>query len=143
VDEISGRGIGLDAAREAAEKLKGRLEMRSESGLGTTIEIRVPVSLSALMALEVESANTVAAIPIGAVQRTVRIAASDVARSAESETIVFAGEPIPFLSLTKARVAAGDSSARDRKRPEFWPVIGEPPEGRGAIGGEGLREAAK
>ncbi len=98
VDEISGRGIGLDAAREAAERLKGRLELRSEPGAGTTIEIRVPVSLSALMALEVESASTVAAIPISAVRRTIRIAASDVARSAESDTILFDGEPVPFLT---------------------------------------------
>ncbi len=99
IDEISGRGIGLDAARETAERLKGRLDVRSETGRGTTIEIRVPVSLSALMALEVESANTIAAIPISAVRRTVRIAASEVARSAESETILFDGEPVPFLPL--------------------------------------------
>jgi two-component system, chemotaxis family, sensor kinase CheA len=142
VDEISGRGIGLDAAREAAEKLKGRLEIRSEPGAGTTIEIRVPVSLSALMALEVESANTVAAIPISAVRRTVRIAASDVARSADSKTILFDGEPVPFLPLNRALLASAASAALDSKRPAWSAVIVESAGGRAAIAVDRLRAAA-
>jgi two-component system, chemotaxis family, sensor kinase CheA len=142
VDEISGRGIGLDAAREAAERLKGRLELRSEPGAGTTIEIRVPVSLSALMALEVESASTVAAIPISAVRRTVRIPASDVARSAESDTILFEGEPVPFLPLNTALLASAASSALDSKRPAWSAVIVESGAGRAAIAVDRLRAAA-
>jgi two-component system, chemotaxis family, sensor kinase CheA len=141
VDEISGRGIGLDAAREVAERLKGQLELRSEPGVGTTIEIRVPVSLSALMALEVESANTVAAIPISAVRRTVRIAASDVARTVESETILFDGEPVPFLPLNSALTSAVFAS-HDTKRQAWSAVIVESSEGRAAIAVDRLRAAA-
>jgi two-component system chemotaxis sensor kinase CheA len=141
VDEISGRGIGLDAAREVAERLKGQLELRSEPGAGTTIEIRVPVSLSALMALEVESANTVAAIPISAVRRTVRIAASDVARTVESETILFDGEPVPFLPLNSALTSAVFAS-HDTKRQAWSAVIVESSEGRAAIAVDRLRAAA-
>jgi two-component system, chemotaxis family, sensor kinase CheA len=133
VDEISGRGIGLGAAREAAERLKGRLDLRSESGAGTIIEIRVPVSLSALMALEVETANTVAAIPVSAVLRTMRVVAADIARSAESDTIVFDGEPVPFLSLSKVLLASGVSAALDSKRPAWSAVIVESSGGRAAI----------
>jgi two-component system chemotaxis sensor kinase CheA len=141
VDEISGRGIGLDAAREAAERLKGRLELRSETGVGTVIEIRVPVSLSALMALEVETANTVVAIPISAVQRTVRIAASDVARSAESETILFDGEALPFLPLNRALRASAAFTSLDAKRPAWSAVIVEAAGGRAAIAVDRLRAA--
>jgi two-component system chemotaxis sensor kinase CheA len=143
IDEISGRGIGLDAAKEAAERLKGRLDVQSASGRGTTIEIRVPVSLSALMALEVESANTVAAIPISAVRRTVRISASEVARSAESETILFDGEPVPFLPLNRAlSTALLASTALDSKRPAWSAVIVESSAGRAAIAVDRLRAAA-
>ena len=73
VDGISRRGIGLDDACEAAARLKGRLDLRSVRGAGTTIEIRLPVSLSALMALEVESANTIASIPVSSIRQTIRI----------------------------------------------------------------------
>ncbi|HEX4378473.1 MAG TPA: response regulator [Candidatus Acidoferrum sp.] len=142
VDEISGRGIGLDAVQEAATRLKGRLDLRSEPGAGTTIEIRVPVLLSALMALEVESANTVAAIPISAVRRTVRVSAADVARSAESDTILFDGEPAPFLPLNTALLASAASSALDSKRPAWSAVIVESSAGRAAIAVDRLRAAA-
>jgi two-component system chemotaxis sensor kinase CheA len=144
IDEISGRGIGLDVAHETAERMKGRLELRSAPGAGTTIEIRVPVSLSALMALEVESANTIAAIPISAVRRTVRIAASEVARSAESETILFDGEPVPFLPLNRALSSAllgAASSALDSKRLAWSAVIVESASGRAAIAVDRLRAA--
>jgi two-component system chemotaxis sensor kinase CheA len=142
VDEISGRGIGLDAAREAAERLKGRLDLRSEFGAGTIIEIRVPVSLSALMALEVEAANTVAAIPVSAVLRTMRVVSSDIARSAESDTILFDGEPVPFLSLNKMLLAPGGSAGLDSKRPAWSAVIVESSAGRAAIAVDRLRAAA-
>jgi two-component system chemotaxis sensor kinase CheA len=141
VDEISGRGIGLDAAREAAGRLKGRLDIRSESGAGTIIEIRVPVSLSALMALEVEAANTVAAIPVSAVLRTIRMVAADIARSAESDSILFDGEPVPFLPLNAA-LGASAASAVDLRRPAWSAEIVESPGGRAAIGVDRLRAAA-
>jgi two-component system chemotaxis sensor kinase CheA len=142
VDEISGRGIGLDAAREATERLKGRLDLRSESGAGTIVEIRVPVSLSALMALEVETASTVAAIPVSAVLRTMRVVSADIARSAESDTILFDGEPVPFLSLNKVLPTSAASAALDSKRSVWSAVIVESSGGRAAIAVDRLRAAA-
>jgi two-component system, chemotaxis family, sensor kinase CheA len=142
VDGISGRGIGLDAACEAAARLKGRLDLRSEPGAGTTIEIRVPVSLSALMALEVESANTIAAIPVSSIRQTIRISAADIARSVESDTILFDGEPIPFLPLNTALLASAASSALDSKRLAWPAVIVESSAGRAAIAVDRLRAAA-
>jgi two-component system chemotaxis sensor kinase CheA len=143
IDEISGRGIGLDVAHEAAERLKGKLDLRSVPGKGTTIEIRVPVLLSALIGLEVESANTVAAIPISEVKRTVRLSANEVARSADSETILFDGEPVPFLPLNRALntalVSAAGSAALDAKRPVWSAVIVESAGGRAAIAVDRLR----
>ncbi len=50
VDEVSGRGIGLDVVRETAARLKGDVSIHSEAGKGTTLEISVPVSLSSLLA---------------------------------------------------------------------------------------------
>jgi len=142
VDEISGRGIGLDAARGAAERLKGRVELRSERGAGTRVEIRVPVLLSAMMALEVESANTLVAIPIGSVRRTVRVGASEVVRSTECDTILFDGEPVPFLPLNTALLASAAASTLDSKRPAWSAVIVESAAGRAAIAVDRLRAAA-
>src|ERR1035438_2983019 len=48
---ISGRGIGLDIVRELTARLKGEISVETVSGQGTTVEIRVPVSLTSIPAL--------------------------------------------------------------------------------------------
>jgi two-component system chemotaxis sensor kinase CheA len=102
VTEVSGRGIGLDVVREAAARLKGEVILESETGRGTSVEIRVPVSLSSLSALVVEAAGVAAVIPLDAVRRTMRLAGSEIARAPLSDSVVFEGRVIPFLPLAKA-----------------------------------------
>ncbi len=73
VSGISGRGVGLDVVRATVERLGGRVEMRSRSGQGATVELLVPVSLASLPALVVEAGGVAVAIPLDAVQRTLRV----------------------------------------------------------------------
>ncbi len=82
VDEVSGRGIGLDVVRETVTRLKGEVTIRSDHGQGTTVEICVPVSLSSLAALEVDASGTVAAFSLDAVREIKLIPDHDIARSA-------------------------------------------------------------
>jgi two-component system chemotaxis sensor kinase CheA len=131
VDEVSGRGIGLDVVRETATRLKGEVSVRSETGKGTSLEICVPVSLSSLTALEVDAGGTIAALPLDAVCQTVRVTDHDIASSAEKDSIVYEGKVIPFLAL--ARVLRNKTMA-DSKR-HFWSaVIVESSRGLAAIG---------
>ncbi len=102
VTEVSGRGIGLDVVREAAARLKGEVVLESEAGRGTSLELRVPVSLSSLSALVVEASGVAAVVPLDAVRRTMRLARSEIARASSSDSIVFDGKVIPFLPLAKA-----------------------------------------
>jgi two-component system, chemotaxis family, sensor kinase CheA len=102
VTEVSGRGVGLDVVRETAARLKGEATLKSVPGLGVTLEICVPVSLSSLQALLVDAAGVAASVPLHAVRRTLRLADSDIARSADSDTIVYEGNVIPFVPLAKA-----------------------------------------
>jgi two-component system chemotaxis sensor kinase CheA len=101
VTEISGRGVGLDVVREAASRLGGEVRVQTERGEGTTVELAVPVSLSAFDALVVESAGHVAAVPLDAVTRAMRLEPSDFSKTAEGVAIVFEDRPIPFLSLDR------------------------------------------
>jgi two-component system chemotaxis sensor kinase CheA len=102
VTELSGRGIGLDLLRAAAEQLGGHVSIRTGAGTGTTVELVVPVSLASLLALMVEAGGVTAAVPLDAVRQTLRIAHSDVARTAHGESIVHSGKMIPFVSLARA-----------------------------------------
>jgi two-component system chemotaxis sensor kinase CheA len=100
VTAVSGRGIGLDVVREAAERLGGQIAITTEPGRGTTVEIAVPVSLASLEALVVEYGDRAAAIPLEAIRRIVRLRPGDVARTAQGESILFDGQVIPFAPLS-------------------------------------------
>src|SRR6266702_2838140 len=70
VNAVSGRGVGLDVLRDVASRLQAEASVRSEAGHGTTVELEVPVSLSALTALRLEAGGVMAALPIDAVEQT-------------------------------------------------------------------------
>jgi two-component system chemotaxis sensor kinase CheA len=102
VTEVSGRGIGLDVVREAAERLGGDLALRTEAGRGTTLELIVPVSLSSLEALLVDCSGVAAAIPLDTVRRTQRVRAEEIVSTAEGRSMLFDGKAIPFMPLSRS-----------------------------------------
>jgi two-component system, chemotaxis family, sensor kinase CheA len=116
VTEVAGRGIGLDIVRETAIRLGGEVAVRSEPGKGATFELTVPASLSSVDALIVEAGGRAAAIPLGAVRRTVRLVAVDVARTGDGASILFEGKPIPFAPLAPALGGADGA-------PPTWSVV--------------------
>ncbi|MGD9765434.1 MAG: response regulator [Candidatus Binatia bacterium] len=113
VTEVSGRGIGLDVVRAAIERLDGDIAVRTERGRGTAFELSVPLSLTSLEGLSVESAGIAATLPLDAVRRTMRVTAADVSKTAEGESLVFDGRVVPFVSLPAAlRVNPPAAAAR-------------------------------
>jgi len=63
VDNVSGRGVGMDVVRESVEALKGSIIIESEPGKGTSFIIMVPLSIAALTALPVDSGGMKFIIP--------------------------------------------------------------------------------
>lgn len=70
ISRISGRGVGLEVAREGAERLGGLLRIQTTPGAGTRILITVPLSLSLIQALLFRCAGELYALPVAAVRRT-------------------------------------------------------------------------
>jgi len=102
INAVSGRGIGLDVVRETAARFKGEVNIVSARGTGTTVEIFVPVARSSLAVLEVEAGGTVASLPLDAIRQILRVAESDIVRSAQKESIVYEGKVITFMTLAQA-----------------------------------------
>src|SRR5690606_2034619 len=102
VTDVSGRGVGLEAVRHAVQALKGELKLHSRVGRGTTVEILVPLSLSAMPALAVHCERTTALIPLDSVRQALRVTPSDVVRQEDGERVVVGGQVIPFLPLARA-----------------------------------------
>ncbi|MEO6951284.1 MAG: response regulator [Polyangia bacterium] len=101
VDELSGRGVGLDTVSSIARSMKGEVFLRSERGKGATLELRVPVSLASVTALVVRVGESQVAVPLDAVRRTVRVADAELAQTGEQRSLVFDGAAIPFSWLAR------------------------------------------
>ena len=131
VSELSGRGIGLDVVRATLSQLKGEMRIRSETGRGVSVEVQVPVSIAALQGLVVEAGGARVAIPLDAVQQTIRVRDAEVARSAEGDSILHAGKAIPFLPLDLLlRSGSGGLNFGNRLRPGIWSAVVVQAEGR-------------
>ena len=63
VTNLSGRGVGMDVVRTNVEKIGGTVDISSEPGLGTTLKIKIPLTLAIIPALTVECAGERYAVP--------------------------------------------------------------------------------
>lgn len=99
VDEISGRGVGLDAVREVVEGCGGRVSVESTPGLGTTFQLRLPVNLATLRMLLVRVGQEQFALPINSVVRILRIRPDQVRQVDAGFAIELEGRAIPVARL--------------------------------------------
>jgi two-component system chemotaxis sensor kinase CheA len=99
VNDLSGRGVGMDVVRSNLKKLNGSIELDSQPGLGTTVLLRLPLTLAILPVLLVQVADEVYAIPLRAVLETGRLSKGEVHRVEGSEVMHRRGETLPLLRL--------------------------------------------
>ncbi len=83
VTNISGRGVGMDVVRTNVEKIGGKVEIDSRVGKGTTLRLRIPLTLAIIPALIVRSLNQSFALPQGALSELVHIPPEQAAAAIE------------------------------------------------------------
>lgn len=80
VTEISGRGVGMDVVKSTVESLKGNVQIRSESGRGTTFRLVVPLTLASIQALLFRIQDRLYAVPLASVVEITRISGDEIHR---------------------------------------------------------------
>jgi len=101
VTELSGRGVGMDVVRRSVEDLHGTVDIESVEGVGTTIELRLPLSLSVIEGFWVEVAGTEYVLPLDDVVECLEVS-EDRRDLVESEGIIdLRGEPLACIHLRK------------------------------------------
>jgi len=78
ITNVSGRGVGMDVVKTNIEKLNGIIEVDSGVGKGTTIKLKIPLTLAIIQALLVGVQEEFFAIPLSSVLETVRITQDDI-----------------------------------------------------------------
>ena len=109
-DDISGRGIGMDAVRAKVRELGGEVLLTSEPGAGSTAQIRLPLTLAIMSALLVRAGGRVFGIALDRIDRTVRLVDHAV-RSAAGQRMLVVGDAV--LPLYDAAATLGHQRADD------------------------------
>jgi two-component system chemotaxis sensor kinase CheA len=106
VNNLSGRGVGMDVVRTNLRRLNGSVEIESALGDGTTITLKVPLTMAILPVLLVQVSDEVYAIPLRSVLETVRMDESAVHRVEGAEVLVLRDRSVPLLRLSQMIGAA-------------------------------------
>jgi two-component system chemotaxis sensor kinase CheA len=105
VTGVSGRGVGMDVVRETVQSLDGAVGVESTPGEGTTISLRVPVSVAIVRVLFVEVGDEEYGIPVknvGEISRTTAI------ESVDGEEVLTHDEKVyPLMRLAEELDAPG------------------------------------
>lgn len=78
VTNVSGRGVGMDVVKTNIEKVKGIIDIESELGVGTSMKLKIPLTLAIIQALLVGVQEEHYAIPLASVLETVRISKDEI-----------------------------------------------------------------
>lgn len=100
INEISGRGIGLDVVRQNVKDLKGTVTVTTQKGMGTSFHLRLPLTLSSDRGLSIKSAGQLFFIPINAIEHLMTIDVSDIHEVEASQIILFNKKPVSLFTLS-------------------------------------------
>lgn len=100
VSEISGRGVGMDVVKRRIEDIRGQIKISSQPNIGTTITIKLPITVSIIDGLLVKINDVSFVIPLAAVDRCFEAPAVQ-QLNRFNNLIILDGEQIPFISLSE------------------------------------------
>ena len=112
VNELSGRGVGLDVVRDAVRALRGSLAVESTPGRGTAFIFRLPLTLALIDGLLVETAGARYVVPLAQVEECVALDGSKPALSKGRPCVAVRGELIPMVPLRKLFHSPGEPPPR-------------------------------
>lgn len=114
-NELAGRGMGLSVVQETVARLRGTVRIGPRADRGTTTEIAVPIFVSTERLLLVTSAGQTLALPVHAIERLLRLRASDLQRIDGRAMAILNDAPLPIIELGQA---LGISAHRERGEAE-------------------------
>jgi len=109
VTNVSGRGVGMDVVKTNVQKLKGVIEIESELGKGSTITIKLPLTLAIIQGLLVTVRDNTFAVPLSSVLEVVRIRKNEIYTMSGNEVIRLRDKVLPLARLDNLLVVNGDT----------------------------------
>ena len=99
VSNVSGRGVGMDVVKKAIDALRGSISIDSQPGVGSTINIRIPLTLAIVESLLVSVDGDSYALPLSIVEECVELTREDIARAHGRHLVNVRDQIVPYIPL--------------------------------------------
>ena len=99
ITSVSGRGVGMDVVKRAIESLRGTIEVSSEPEKGTTITLKLPLTLAIIDGLLVKIEDDHYILPLATVEECIELTKEDVANAHGRQLVNIRGGIVPYINL--------------------------------------------
>jgi len=99
VTNVSGRGVGMDVVKRAIMALRGTVVVNSEKGKGTTIILKLPLTLAIIDGLLVKVEDDHYVLPLSAVEECLELSQEDIDNAHGRHIVNVRGSIVPYISL--------------------------------------------
>jgi two-component system, chemotaxis family, sensor kinase CheA len=99
VTDVSGRGVGMDVVRRNIEALRGSVDLASKPGVGTTVTLRLPLTLAIIDGLLVRIGQAYFVLPLATTLECIELTRQDIEKANGKHVVNVRGEVIPYIRL--------------------------------------------
>ena len=116
VTDVSGRGVGMDVVRQRVESLRGTIDVASKPGSGTSVTLRLPLTLAIIDGLLVSVADACFVLPLASTLECIELTSADIERASGKHVANVRGTIVPYIRLREHFNVHG-------KRPELEQIM--------------------
>jgi len=109
ITNVSGRGVGMDVVKKGIDALQGTIEMVSKKGAGTTITLKLPLTMAIIDGLLVQIEDVHYIMPLAAIEECVELTREDVAKAHGKHVASIRGEIVPYICLREMFAHGGSA----------------------------------
>ena len=113
VTDLSGRGVGMDIVRHNIDALRGTIDIASVEGVGSTITVRLPLTLAIIDGFGVGVGTETYVIPLDCVLECIALPRETHEDGAGNGVVNLRGEPLPFVRLRDRLSVPGEQPRRE------------------------------
>ncbi|MGA2412969.1 MAG: chemotaxis protein CheA [Candidatus Sulfotelmatobacter sp.] len=99
ITDVSGRGVGMDVVRRKVEALRGSIDIASKPGAGTTVTLRLPLTLAIIDGLLVRVGQAYFVLPLATTLECIELTRQDTAKANGKHVVNVRGKIIPYIRL--------------------------------------------
>jgi two-component system chemotaxis sensor kinase CheA len=99
VTDVSGRGVGMDVVRQRVDSLRGSIDVASNPGIGTSVTLRLPLTLAIIDGLLVSIGDASFVLPLANILECIELTSADLERANGKHMADVRGEIVPYIRL--------------------------------------------